>query len=75
MLKPPSFAVSLVFFSPIYKERYAVDWLPLTLARYMIVFFLKSGGGEKGGSRLFSDFARIAISAAGGKDLEGRFSL
>jgi hypothetical protein len=31
--------------------------------------------GNKGGSRLFSDFARIAISAAGEQDFEGRFSL
>jgi hypothetical protein len=29
----------------------------------------------KGGSRLFSDFARITIFAAGEQDLEGRFSL
>jgi hypothetical protein len=27
----------------------------------MIVFFQKATAGKKGGSRLFSDFARIAI--------------
>jgi hypothetical protein len=41
----------------------------------LIVFFQKAVPGKKGGSRLFSNFARIAISAAGEQDLEGRLSL
>jgi hypothetical protein len=47
----------------------------MTMGRGVIVFVQKVIAGVKGGSRLFSDFARIAISAAGEQDLEGRFSL
>jgi hypothetical protein len=35
----------------------------------------KAAAGKKGSSQLSSDFARIAISAAGEQDLEGRFRL
>jgi hypothetical protein len=40
----------------------------------MIVFFQKVVTVTKGGSRVFFDFARIAISAAGEQHLEGPFS-
>jgi hypothetical protein len=42
--------------------------------RKLIVFFQKVMAVTKGGSRVFFDFPRIAISAAGEQDLEGPFS-
>jgi hypothetical protein len=42
--------------------------------RHMIVSFQKVIAVTKGGSRVFFDFARIAISAASEQDLEGPFS-